>query len=225
MRWPSDRALPAILRLLLAAAVFGSAALVFQDALVGAVVPVFATWIGWIDDAYRTVDLRAAMVGGELLVTRTATPAVVHVLGGHIVAVDPHIVLSTSVSAGIVLQPLVLAGALLFAWPWRRTGELPVRYVLALPLVALVILLDVPMMLYGNLWYQEVAALEPDRFSLLVTWPDLMNAGGRFALTLAAVALAVQAAARLTRPAPAPLAPPATAPQGVPPSRPAGHAA
>ncbi len=212
-----------VVRLLVGALVFGAIAVAWQAPIIAHLMPAVRGWIDLVDDTFRTVDLRAAPVNGELLIVRLATPAVIHVLGNHVVAVDPRTVMSTAMSAGILLQPLVLAGALLMAWPWQGWREPVLRIILAAPLMAVVVLLDVPTMLYAMLWNQEVAALEPERFSPLIDWSDFMNAGGRFALTVVAVALAVglarQLAARASRRAPAAPAPAATALPAVPPSR------
>jgi hypothetical protein len=223
--------------LLVAALVCGGLGLYFEETLVRQSLPVFHAWIGIIDDTYRTVDLHLERRTGEWMIVRLATPAVVHVLGGHVIAADPRSLITGSASAGIVLQPLVLAGALLCAWPARTFREFVLRALLASPLVVLVVLLDVPLMLYGFIWNQEVMALEPERFSLLVTWADFMNAGGRFALTVVAVAASVAMAraltltlsrrerGRTTRLSPDLPAPPATALPDAPPSPPPGRAA
>jgi hypothetical protein len=212
-----------LLRFLAAALIFGAVALACEPVLLARALPVFSGWLDLVDGTFHTLDLRVREINGELMIVRTAVPAVIHVLGGHVVAADPRSMLSASASAGIILQPLVLAAALLLAWPWRRLGELPVRILLAIPLMGAVLLLDVPTLLYGMLWNQEVSVLEPERFSLLITWTDFMNAGGRFALTIAAVAAAGAGARRLLRPrsprVPSPPGPAATALPAAPPSR------
>jgi hypothetical protein len=224
---PLNRALG---RLLLAGLIAGGLAVACETILIGQAIPVILAWLGAIDDTFRTLDLRATTMNGELMIVRVATPALTQVLGTHVITPNPANLMATSVSAGTVLQPLVLAAALLVAWPWQRPGELAVRVAVAAPLVVLMLLLDVPMMLYGLLWYQEVSAFEPERFSLLVIWADFMNAGGRFALTVAAVAIAVAASRTLTasgatRPSPVLPAQPATALPDAPLSPPARRAA
>lgn len=232
-----ERAARVVLRLILGAVVVGGFGLYFEETLVRQALPVFHAWIAIIDDAYRTVSLTLEPRTGEWMIVRLATPAVVHVLGGHVITADSNTLLVESASAGIVLQPLVLAGALLCAWPARTAAEHVLRLLLALPIIALVVMLDVPIMLYGFMWNQEVMALEPDRFSLVVTWADFMNAGGRFALTVAGVAGAVFLAHSLTLAlsarrrrratplSPVPPGPPATALPDAPPSPPPSLAA
>jgi hypothetical protein len=198
MQLRADPALRAAGRLLLAAVVVGACALLWEATLLDHSVPLFRAWLDAIDGTFRTLDLRSTLVNGEVLILRVATPAVPHVVGSHVIVPTPGMIESSAASAGLVLQPLVLGASLVLAWPWRRWQELCLRAVLAVPLLGTVVLLDVPLMLYGSLWYNEVKAFEPDRFSPLVLWPDFMNAGGRFALTIVAVVAAVAAARALT---------------------------
>jgi hypothetical protein len=188
---PRDKALRALVRFVAAAVVLGTIAVAYQERLVGAAMPLFRAWLGWIDDTYRTVDLSVVNFKGEWVVQRIATPARPHAMGEHVVYTDPGTHLTSQAAAGIVLQPLVLALGLLIAWPWRNAVELAMRFAVATPLALLVVLLDVPMMLYGFTWYQEISLLDPDRFSLLAHWADIMNAGGRFALAVVATTLAI----------------------------------
>jgi len=194
-----DVLLRTLLRFAAAALVFGAAAAVFQDELVAAAISPFRIWLGWIDSTYRTIDLSVVHVNGERVVRRLATPAHPHVVGGRVVDADPSAPITTQVAAGLVLQPLVLAAALVLAWPWKNIGEFAMRVTVAAPLVLLIALLDVPLMLYGVAWNGELLLLDPSAFSPLVYWADFVNAGGRFALTVAAVAVSVWAGAAVAQ--------------------------
>jgi hypothetical protein len=203
MHWPPELEPPglprAVLRFAATALLLAAIAALGQDAILARLLPLFGAWIGAIDDTFRTVDLALATDNSGTVIRRVATPAHTHVVGERVVYADERTRLTTQAAAGLVLQPIVLAGALLFGWPWSHGRELALRLFLALPVVALVVLLDVPTALYGMIWYQEVSVLDPDRFSPLVYWPDFMNAGGRFALTVATVVLAIGVARRLGR--------------------------
>jgi hypothetical protein len=217
----------ALLRLLLAGLAAGAVAVACEAPLVDLALTLIRACLDAVDGTFRTIALRAVPQGGELMIARVATPAITQVLGTRVITPDPAILLSTAVSGGLVLQPLVLMTALLAAWPWQRPAELALRAVLAAPLALLVLALDVPLMLYGLLWYQEVSAFEPERFSPLVLWTDFVNAGGRHALALAAAALAVAGARGILTGLPSPVPPgrPATALPAAPPSLPADRAA
>jgi len=187
----------ALLRLLLTALAAAAIALAWHDALLQAALPLLRAGVAALDTNYRTVELSIRTIDGESVIERVATPSRVREIGGHVIFPDEQSRLSTRASAGILLQPAILGAALLAGWPWRRWRELALRCLFAMPLLALVMILDVPMMLVGFVWFEEVKALDPDRFVPMVTWADFMNAGGRFVLTVAAVVVAVAAARRL----------------------------
>lgn len=192
-----EQALGGLLRFVLVAVLVGAAALAFESRLVSAALPGFKAWIALVDGSLRTVELTVLDVNGESVIRRLSTPLQVLVLGNTVLPVDERTVISTSALAGILLQPLALGVALLFAWPWNRPAELAARVALGAPLLLAVVFLDIPLMLCGYAWSALIDAYEPGRFSLLVDWADFMNAGGRFALVVAAVALAVSAARRV----------------------------
>ncbi len=200
---PAHRELSrALLRFVAAALVTTSAALAFQDRIVSSLLPLFRAWLVVIDDTYLTMDLSVVKNHGESMLRRLSTPARTHALGKIVVRPDARTQLSNEAAAGIVLQPVILAIALLFAWPWSGARELALRFAIAAVPMLAVMLLDVPTMLYGFAWFEEIKSFEPERFSLLVSWADAMNAGGRFALTAVAVAMSVGFASALSRPRP-----------------------
>jgi len=180
------------LRFTLLALVLGGLAVAAQDGLSALLLPALGTWLGWVDHTYLTVDLSLVSVNGETMIRRIVTPAVTHVLGHTVVYAHTGSRVSTGVSAGLLYQPLVLGYALALAWPASRLGFLARRLLVLTALLCLVLLLDVPLLLYGTLWSQEVTALEPNRISPLSYWVDFMNAGGRFALSAAAVVISVR---------------------------------
>jgi len=191
-----DEALRGLLRFVAAALAAGALALALEGRVVASTLPLLQSWIDAIDGSFRTADLSLISDKGEAVIRRLATPAQVLVLGGKVFAVDARTEIATSALAGLMLQPLVVGCALLLAWPWRRGGELLLRYAFGLPLLLLVVLFDVPLMLCGYAWSALVDAYEPGRFSPLIDWADFMNAGGRFALAVAAVAVATALAQR-----------------------------
>lgn len=201
-------------RFVAAAALGTLIALVFEDAIVHALLPVMRAWLLVVDGSYLTLDLAIVADHGEAIVRRIAAPLGVQAIDGHVLALAAQSRLASAASAGLVLQPLVLGFALIAAFPARDALELALRAVCALLLLGLVVLLDVPMLLYGYAWYEESGALAPERhFSPLVAWGDAMNAGGRFALTFIAAVASTAVAGRLRRARPHPAAPSARPPR------------
>lgn len=204
---PADRWLRALLRFLVVAVLATGLSLACQDRIVDGLLPLFRAWLDLVDDTYRTIDLSLVNTHGESMLRRLVTPAHLQLVGGAMVYPDPARQFLEQAATGIVLQPLILAIALLVAWPWSSVRELFFRYFVAPLPMTCVMLLDVPMMLYGFAWFDQLKAVNSDRFSLLVCWADAMNAGGRFGLALIAVRLCVCMGAAARARAPAMLAP------------------
>lgn len=195
-----DAAARALLRFLVAAMLLGALATAFQERLIGAALPLFRAWLQIVDPTYRTVDLSIVRFGAQEMLQRTVTPARTHAVGARIVFSDPRTRIESRAAAGVMLHAPVLTVALVLAWPWRSLPELALRLAAAVPLLLLVLLLDVPMILYGAAWQRELALADPGGFSPLVAWADIMNAGGRFVLAVVAAALAVVAGTAWTVP-------------------------
>ena len=196
---PPETYLRGLARFLGAALALAIAALFCLNATVRALIPVITSGLDAIDTTYRTVSISLVDVNGEPILQRIAGIRNALVIGESVLYPHKNLVFSTGLPAGIVLLPAVLGLSLAFAWPSASVRELFVRLCLCLPLLALVTALDAPLLLYGGLWAQAIQMFEPERWSLLAYWPDFMNAGGRYALTLVAVASAVSIALRVTR--------------------------
>ena len=188
---PLDRWCGALFRFVTVAIVMMCFALAYQDEIVNGLLPLFRAWFDLVDDTYRTLDLSVISSNGESMVRRLATPGSLQIVAGMMVYPDSTMQFSEQATTGMVLQPQILAIALLFGWPWRNLRDLTVRLVLAVAPLTLAMLLDVPTMLYGFAWFDELKAMNSNQSSFLVSWSDAMNAGGRFALAQIAVFVSV----------------------------------
>jgi hypothetical protein len=120
------------------------------------------------------------------------------IVGGRALMPDPRARANVSTLAGHATQPAMLCLALILAWPARRAIEYPLRALIAFGGLAFVILIDVPFVLWGELWNLHVSAFEPDRFSPLLIWRNFLQGGGRFVLGLAVGVLTVVAGQALS---------------------------
>lgn len=153
--------------------------------------PLLRWEITQLDDTYRVLDLQLDRQGRDSVLRLEVGLAKVIIIGGRALLPDPRARASVSTLAGALWQPLFLSLAVVVAWPTQRARDYLLRLSLALPLIVLVTLLDLPFVLWGELWQLHVSALEPDRFSLLLLWKDFLQGGGRFALGLGVGVLAV----------------------------------
>jgi hypothetical protein len=95
-----------------------------------------------------------------------------------------------------VLQSSIILLIVLLGWPQRSWRELGARLLLALPLLVLLIAVDAPLELLGNLQESVARHWDPQGFRPLFAWDVFLEGGGNSALALGFAALAI-AGARL----------------------------
>ena len=172
-------------------------AVVFGEPITRTAIPPMQAWLELVDRSYVSVRLESRQEGRELMIHREVTPRHPHVLGPRQRIVMPGTLIETNVSAGLLLQTLVLGLALACAWPVRRGWrEIGIRLVVASVLLAVAVALDVPLLLYAFAWNSEQSAVDPEARSLLVYWGDFLQLGGRYALAIGAAAGATAAGRR-----------------------------
>lgn len=187
----------AALRFMLALLVLLALNYAYAPLLIEALLPLFRWEIAQLDAAYRVLDLTLSQQGADTVLRLEVGVAHDIVIGGQVLPADPRARANVSTLAGHITQPGMLCLALILAWPARRPIEYPLRALIASTGLAFAILIDVPFILWAEVWDIHVSAFEPNRFSLLLLWRDFLQGGGRFVLGLAVGVLAVAAGQRL----------------------------
>jgi len=158
-----------------------------------ALLPTLRWELAQLDDTYRILDLSLDREGRDSVIRLDVGLEKAVIIGGRAMMPDPRARANVSTLAGHVTQPAILCLALILAWPANKMIEYPVRAFIAFGGLTLVILADVPFVLWGELWNLHVSAFEPNRFSPLLIWKNFLQGGGRFVLGLAVGVLAVVA--------------------------------
>ena len=165
----------------------------YGKAVTEAMLPLLRWEIAQLDDTYRILDLSLDREGRDTVVRLDVGLEKAIIIGGQAMMPDPRALANVSALAGHVMQPVLLCLAVILAWPARRAIEYPVHALVAFGGIALVILVDVPFVLWGELWNLHVSVYEPDRFSPLLIWKNFLQGGGRFVLGLGVGVVAVVA--------------------------------
>lgn len=151
--------------------------------------PLYRWEIGWCAPDYRIQSLGIQENRGEAVVALNLKLVQYTFVGGHLI--PPGMDISSSTLAGHVLQHVLLMLSLLVAWPaasiFRRIALLG----MAVPLLLLVEMLDVPLVLLGSIDDLILANVAPTAGSFLVSWMNFLNGGGRLALSIAAALVAI----------------------------------
>lgn len=172
----------------------------YGPALVEALLPLIHAELHWLDDSYRILNLGLARQGADSVLRLDVTLARFVVVGAHVIAPDPrgHAVVTTL--AASLFKPVIVGLALLAAWPVQRALQYAWRLLIGVPLLLLLLPLDVPLVLLGEVWELVRMARAPDSFSLLIIWKDFLQGGGRLALAFCAAMAATAASQKLSPP-------------------------
>lgn len=188
------------LRLLMATVLLGALAVRHGADLVQAILPLLRAELAALDDNYRIHDLRLQQMGADRVVYVEVSQARTIMLGEQVFVADPRGRANASTLVAHLTLPLVLLGACALAWPLssagtRLTGGQRISRILGRLLAmslggAAVLALDVPFVLWAEIWSLHVDAAQPDRVSALLMWHDFLQGGGRMALGVALGCLA-----------------------------------
>jgi len=160
--------------------------------------------LSWI---IETVDDRL-LVDYAFIVNRSAdtviqlkvTPIRMLFLGDRMLMPDAQLHFDPTTLLGSVLQPVILLLAIVLAWPAARFRAIPARLLVAMPMIVLLLVVNVPLGFVGVMQdfreYLPTAPVTP-----LVYWNDFLQTGGPLALAIAAAILVVSAADRWLGPA------------------------
>jgi hypothetical protein len=191
------------LRLALALVLLLSIAGRFGSALVTPLLPAFTWEICQIEPELRVLRLAIGRAGADTVLRVDAGPAVVVAVAGRLLPLAPQSRFTVSTPFGHVLQPLIVCLAILVAWPAGRPMRYLLRTLFGIPLLALLPLLDVPLVLAAELHGSLLDLAAPGAFSPLIAWKAFLEGGGRLVLGGAVAAMVVIVAEAL-----APASPP-----------------
>lgn len=184
-----------LLRLILGAALSISLAWWVGPSLARAYLPVLHWAYSHIDTDNDVVSLVVAdhgvNHGDDRVYVLTISPHQYIYVGERLVATNTQGRGYVSVLTGYLWQPFVIALPFVLAWPVRRYTEWALRALALLAVGSVVVLLDLPTLLWSEVWSYYVGAVEPNNFSALLHWGHLLKNGGQTLLGLAMAALTV----------------------------------
>ena len=168
---------------------------VYGTALVTPMLPVFAWEIETVDDRLRVDRIRIVDRNVDTFIELKATPIRMLILGNRMLMPDAKLFFEPRTLVGSALQPVILLLSIILAWPTARLRVLSVRLLLAVPMIVLLLLTNVPLGFVGVML--DFRQNYPDiPVAHLVYWNDFLQTGGALALAITAGVLVVSAAQR-----------------------------
>ncbi|MBT9519297.1 MAG: hypothetical protein IV101_00255 [Dechloromonas sp.] len=186
------------IRLVILAAILLSLGRVYGTTIVTPMLPALTWVIEAVDDRLRVDQVSIVNRSADTVIQLKVTPIRMVFLGDRMLMPDAKLFFHPSTLLGSVLQPVILLLAIILAWPADCLRALPARLLLAAPMMALLLVVNVPLGFVGVMQdfreYLQAAPVTP-----LVYWNDFLQTGGPLALAIAAAILVVSAADRWVR--------------------------
>lgn len=164
----------------------------FDTVLLEHMLPIFRSELNWLMPSFRIDSLDWRIERGETVVVLNATLTEYRVIMNQVFPAGVSVNVSTLAAHAWVHPVLMLS--LIVAWPgiaWKRK---PLLILIALPLVLLAELLDIPLMLWGAmedfLYWQADSTRIAESIGSHVQ--HFLGGGGRYALAIVLALLAIR---------------------------------
>lgn len=202
----SNRRLAFAWRFMLALLILTPLAARHGQTLVAMTLPLMKAELAWLDENYEVRQLQLKQTGGGSVVWVEVGQAHAIVIGERAFLPDPRGRATASTLVAHAMLAMVLIWCCALALPIQpikpikpmrpaqasspdaalRFARLVAMRALAASIACLIALaLDVPFTLWASIWSLHVDAVQPDRFSPLLIWQDVLGGGGRLAMGLA----------------------------------------
>jgi hypothetical protein len=183
------------LRLVILIAILLTLGRVYGTTIVTPMLPALTWVIEAVDDHLQVDHAFIVNRSADTVIQLKVTPIRILVIGDRMLMPDAQLHFDPTTLIGSVLQPVILLLAIILAWPVTRLWALPARLLLAVPMMALLLVVNVPLGFVGTM--QDFREYVPEApVSLMVYWNDFLQTGGPLALAIAAGILVVSAADR-----------------------------
>ena len=183
------------IRLVILAAILLTLDRVYGPVIVSPMLPALTWMIESVDDRLRVEDAFIVDRATDTIIQLKVTPIHMLFLGDRMLLPNAKVHFDPSTLLGSVLQPVILLLVIVLAWPTNRLLIYLARLLVAAPMAAVLLIVNVPLGFVGVMQdfreYLPAAPITP-----LVYWNDFLQAGGPLALAITAGVLVVAMADR-----------------------------
>lgn len=182
-------------RLVILAAILLTLGRIYGTTIVTPMLPALAWVIEAVDDHLRVEHAIIVNRSADTVIQLKVTPIRMLFLGDRVLLPDSKLHFDPTTLLGSVLQPVILFFAIVFAWPAPHLRAFLARLVLAVPMMTVLLIVNVPLSFVGVMQdFREYLPSAP--VTPLVYWNDFLQTGGPLALAIAAGVLVVSVADR-----------------------------
>lgn len=178
-----------VARLLAGVALMALGAVLWGRDVAELALPLIHWTYGLLDREHRIEELvlasRGVVNGADQVYRLTVVPHGLIMVGTHVVHTHPQAWAKVSVIVAHLWQPAATAAVLLLAWPANHLLQWAFRFLLLLIMTLALVPLDLPFVLWAQVWTNYHDQFTPGDFSALLFWNDFLQHGGRWLIGLA----------------------------------------
>lgn len=156
------------------------------DALARAFLPVLRWVYELLDQDHRIVELvlsqKTALGNSDWVYRLRVVPDSVVLVGNTVLFGSPDRWAVVSVLVAYVWHPLLIATVVMAAFEGRSLRVWFARFFWLTPMLAMIAVMDLPWVLWAEVWESYVPLLPAGTVSPLLMWSDFLQRGGRFLL-------------------------------------------
>lgn len=169
--------------------------------MINAMTPLYEWMIKLIDYRFDATLLSISKQHGERFLQLDVMLTQPFWLGAQQIAPTQPIYNSTAMPLGYALQPFIIILTIILSWQTKQAISYTHRLIIAMPLILILMLLDMPIQLVNSTWQgiEKTLQLSIATSHWLGLWSDFLNGGGLMALSIACGLLAVGVANLLSK--------------------------
>ena len=183
-----------LLRLIGVSALLLTIVIFFAGPIAKSLLPLYRAVFELITSDYRILFLGLSFEGADSVIRLDVTLAHAIAVEGHLVMAHPDGVATVTTMIGNIFQPAVVGLVAILTWPAASWRCVILRLSILMLLCLLESMLDIPLLLAGELWGVFLDNLSPGHWSALTAWADFLQGGGRYALGLTAAIFSIASA-------------------------------
>lgn len=171
----------------------------YGEPLLKLLLPIYQWEISLIDDVYQILSLSIVNLAQEHVIALQVSLKKTMFIGGHFIFPNPQGVANATSIVGHVWQMIVIFLSVILTWPMEKIIFCALRFVIGLPFLMIILLLDIPFTLLAALEGLILQQLQIQTISPLFLWGSFLEGGGRLILGLVAGILSVLIADNIYR--------------------------
>jgi hypothetical protein len=155
--------------------------------------PLYRMVFELISGDFRILYLGLSYEGADSVIRMDVTLSRTIAVAGHLVVANPQGIANVTTMVGNIFQPVMVGLIAILGWPSGSWRIVLLRLIILLLLALIETVLDIPLLLAGELRELFLDNLSTGNWSALTVWADFLQGGGRFAMGLVAAITSIAA--------------------------------